>query len=88
MEHAPGPRGSPQEPHGPAVGELLAPEPFAETAKTESCGSNFWLRHFGHSAVSLPKTRASNWWLHSLQAYSKIGIDLSPDPAEKHSILK
>ena len=60
----------------------------AETAKTESCGSNFWLQHFGHSAVSLPKTRASNWWLHSLQAYSKIGIDLSQDPAEKHSILK
>src|ERR1019366_4749478 len=75
IEQAPGPRGSPQLPHGPAEAALLA-EPFAETANTESCGASFLLWHFGHSAFSLPYTSASNWWLHSLQAYSKIGITL------------
>ena len=42
-----------QEPHGPAGrGELEAL--LAETAKTESCGSSFFVWHFGHSAFSLP----------------------------------
>jgi len=37
MEHAPGPRGSPQLPHGPeAVEEGEDELPLAETAKTES----------------------------------------------------
>jgi hypothetical protein len=52
-EQAPGPRGSPQDPHGPAAGDELA-EPFADTANTESCGSSFFVWHFGHSAFSLP----------------------------------
>lgn len=40
IEHAPGPRGSPQDPHA-RVGAAEADEPFAETANTESCGSSF-----------------------------------------------
>jgi hypothetical protein len=53
MEQAPGPRGSPQDPHGPA-GEAEGEEPFAETANTESWGSSLVAWHFGHSAFSLP----------------------------------
>jgi len=54
-EQAPGPRGSPQDPQA-RVGEAEAEddEPFADTAKTESCGSSFVVWHFGHSAFSLP----------------------------------
>ncbi|HTS34964.1 MAG TPA: hypothetical protein VMH04_04785 [Candidatus Solibacter sp.] len=53
IEHAPGPRGSPQEPQAPE-GVADVDEPFADTAKTESCGSSFVVWHFGHSAFSLP----------------------------------
>jgi hypothetical protein len=53
IEQAPGPRGSPHDPQAPAgLAELDAL--FAETAKTESCGSNFLVWHLGHSALSLP----------------------------------
>src|SRR5258706_8683352 len=72
-EQEPGPRGSPQEPHGPACIEGAAPL-FADTANTESCGASFLLWHFGHAALSLPKTSASNSCWHSWQMYSKIGI--------------
>jgi 16S rRNA (cytosine967-C5)-methyltransferase len=62
MPHAPGPRGSPQLPQGPAEGAEAALElPFADTAKTESCGASFLLWHFGHAALSRPKISASNW---------------------------
>lgn len=62
LEHAPAPRGSPQAPHGPGDADAEAlEEPLAATANTESCGTNFLLWHLGHSALSLPKTRASNW---------------------------
>jgi len=42
IEHDPGPRGSPQDPHAPPM-EADAPldDPFAETANTESCGASF-----------------------------------------------
>lgn len=73
MEHEPGPRGSPQVLQALGEWEEL-PEPFALTAKTESCGASFLLWHLGHSALSLPKTSASNWCSQSLQTYSKIGI--------------
>jgi hypothetical protein len=70
----PGPSGLPQEPHGPAdtEGDEL---PFADTANTESFGSSFLLWHFGQAALSLPKTRASNWCRQSLQTYSKMGMN-------------
>jgi hypothetical protein len=48
-EHAPGPRGSPQEPHEPVDAGALA-EPLADTAKTLSCGLSFLLSHLGHFA--------------------------------------
>ena len=54
MEQAPGPRGSPQDPHAPDGAAEAEDEPFAETANTESCGSSFVVWHFGHSAFSLP----------------------------------
>jgi len=60
IEHAPGPRGSPQDPHAPA-GAADGDEPLADTAKTDSCGASFLVWHFGHSAFSLPYTSASNW---------------------------
>ena len=41
-EQAPGPRGSPQDPQAPrGEGDCEDDDPFAETAKTESCGSSF-----------------------------------------------
>lgn len=52
-EHAPGPRGSPQDPQGPA-GRAELDAPLADTANTDSCGSSFLVWHFGHSAFSFP----------------------------------
>jgi len=61
-EQAPGPRGSPQDPHAPVERELAdEDEPFPDTANTESCGASFLLWHFGQEALSLPYTSASNW---------------------------
>jgi hypothetical protein len=67
----------------------LAPSALFDTAKTDSCGSSFWLWHFGHCALSLPKISASNWWRHSVQRYSKIGM-ISPheDASGHHDYLK
>jgi hypothetical protein len=53
MEQAPGPRGSPQLPQAPALGDALA-EPFVDIAKTESCCASFLLWHLGHFASWLP----------------------------------
>lgn len=52
-EHAPGPRGSPHDPQAP-LGDAEADDPFADTAKTDSCGSSLVVWHLGHSAFSLP----------------------------------
>src|ERR1700722_7871897 len=54
-EHAPGPRGSPQEPHPPeeAAG-ADEDDPLADTAKTESCGESLVVWHLGHAAFCLP----------------------------------
>jgi hypothetical protein len=50
MEHAPGPRASPQLPQGAGLAELgaLVDGDFDETAKTDSCGASFLLWHLGH----------------------------------------
>jgi hypothetical protein len=72
MEQEPGPRGSPHDPQGPAIG-ADADAPFAETAKTASLGVRFLPRHFGQMALSFPKTRVSNSFWHVLHEYSKIG---------------
>ncbi|HZU41426.1 MAG TPA: hypothetical protein VE994_02050 [Terriglobales bacterium] len=74
IAQAPGPRGSPQLPQGPADGIGDALELFVETAKTDNCGSSFLLWQEGHSAFSDPYTKASNWRFHCLQMYSKIGM--------------
>ena len=73
--HDPGPSGFPHDPQGPAdiAGAAL---PLADTANTESLGSSFLLSHFGQAVLSLPKTRASNSCWHSLQTYSKMGIEI------------
>jgi hypothetical protein len=40
-EQLPGPRGSPQDPQAPDDdGNAAGDDPFADTAKTESCGSS------------------------------------------------
>jgi hypothetical protein len=77
IEHAPGPRGSPQLPQAPPSGVAPLDAPLADTANTESCGSSFLLWHFGHSALSFPYTSASNSCWHWLQMYSKIGMNFS-----------
>jgi len=77
MEQAPGPRGSPQEPHaptGPADAEVF----FVATAKTESLVARVLLWHFGQEAFSSPKTKASNSCSHDLHRYSKMGMSVSP----------
>ena len=43
MAQAPGPRGSPQLPQGPAEGIGDALEPFVATANTDNCGASFLL---------------------------------------------
>jgi hypothetical protein len=74
MEHAPGPRGSPQLPQ-PPEGAGAADELFAETAKTDSCWASFLLLlQVGQTGFSLPNTSVSNRWSHPLQMYSKIGM--------------
>src|SRR3989442_13517088 len=73
MEQAPGPRGSPQEPHaptGPAEAEVL----FVATANMESLGARVLLWHLGQDAFSSPKISVSNSWSHALHRYSKIGM--------------
>src|SRR5262249_16265778 len=77
-EQEPGPRGSPQLPHGPVGTPSLASDragrPPELTANTESCFSSRRLWHSGHTAFLLPVTSSSNLWWHSLQLYSKIGM--------------
>jgi len=73
-EQAPAPRGSPHVPHG-AAGSLEW-LPFAETAKTESCGESLRLSHFGQAGFWLPKINASKRWEQFSQTYSKIGIGI------------
>jgi len=48
MEHAPGPRGSPQEPHAPTSDVVEADLALAATANTESCCSSLPPLHDGH----------------------------------------
>jgi hypothetical protein len=59
IEQAPGPRGSPQLPQAPTDADALA-ELLADIAKTDNCCVSFLLWHFGHSALPLPYTNASN----------------------------
>ena len=53
-EQDPGPRGSPQEPHGPAEAAEVEDPLLAETANTDSCGSSLVAWHLGQAAFSLP----------------------------------
>jgi hypothetical protein len=59
IEQAPGPRGSPQDPHPPddlssGIDACELDPPLADTAKTDSCGSSFLLSHFGQTAFCFP----------------------------------
>jgi len=58
-EQAPGPRGSPQDPHAlledeDADAAAEDDEPFAATANTESCGASLVEWHLGQVAFALP----------------------------------
>ena len=76
MLQEPGPRGSPQLPHGPLAG-AAARDFSPPTAKLDNCWLSRLLSQLGQAAFCLPITMASNWWLHSWQTYSKIGIFLA-----------
>lgn len=79
MLQEPGPRGSPQEPHGegPAgAAEVRDGEP-CDTANTDSCLSRAWEWHCGHSAGREALTMASNGCWQSRQTYSKMGMTVT-----------
>ena len=73
IEHDPGPRGSPQVPHGPAK-SFGAPEPPALTAKTDSCFSSAALAQAGQEGSCPCRVRYSKRWPQSRQANSNRGI--------------
>ena len=76
MEQEPGPRGSPQVPHG-AIGSCEAPEDAltARAANVECRRSSEVLRQEGHSGLSsLVRDSHSNEWLQVVQLYSNSGI--------------
>lgn len=62
IEQAPGPRSSPQLPHGPTLpaSDPALEVPFEGTANTESCVISFLPWHLGQFAFWLPYTIASN----------------------------
>ena len=60
-EQAPGPRGSPQRPHGARCRELDEPDEAVLTAKVESARSRSVAWHAGHSGCSCPRTSVSKW---------------------------
>jgi hypothetical protein len=77
MEQAPGPPETPQVPP-PQFAALRVDEDFSPpTAKLETCWRSFLLSHLGQTGFRCPSTMASNWWSHSWQMYSKIGIFFS-----------
>jgi hypothetical protein len=53
-EHAPGPRGSPHEPHAPAERAALALLLLAATANTDSLDCSLALPQCGHAALCDP----------------------------------
>jgi hypothetical protein len=73
MEQLPGPRGSPQVPHGPAAARGAA-SALALTAKTDNCLSSASLEQDGQVAFRPPWTIASKACWQSRQTYSKMGM--------------
>ena len=73
----PGPSGWPQLPQGPIadIGAASAGEPWV--AKTDSSFSRSVEWQLGHAATVVERTRVSNCWPQSWQAYSKIGMAVS-----------
>ena len=72
MPQAPGPRGSPQLPHGPGIGAGLAlaatPRPIETTDSTRSTRCD---EHAGQGGVAAAEeTSSSNGWEHFWQTYS------------------
>ena len=71
VPQAPGPRGSPQEPHGGSGMALLGlPPSLTLAANVECCLSRLLLLHSGHSGLSERLMINSNSWSHFLQMYS------------------
>ena len=70
MAQAPGPRGSPHEPQGPAARGGAGAEPREPTANVESwrAGRVAWQR--GHDGSSPERVRRSKRWPHWLHEYS------------------
>jgi hypothetical protein len=76
MEQAPGPRGSPHEPHGLVVSEAKAePDPpFELTAKTDNCFSRSWPAQAGQAGDRPSRVRNSKRWPQPRHAYSNKGM--------------
>ena len=73
IEQAPGPRGSPQRPHGagPALDDSRPP---VATAKVDSTRSRFVPAHAGQCGTSCPRTSTSACLPQSRQSYSYRGM--------------
>src|SRR5690606_22429324 len=71
---APGPRGSPQAPHGPTAGIDDAEADDVDTANTDSCFSRSRPEQSGQTAGRAPVTKASKCRPQFRQRYSKRGI--------------
>jgi hypothetical protein len=69
---APGPSGWPQLPQGPAIAGADCADCAADgpVANTDNCFSSAVDWQLGHWGTVLDRTRASNAWPQSLQAYS------------------
>jgi|GEM_PF-3952222 len=83
---APGPRGSPHEPHAPIAG-CGSPPPLLLTANVDSSFSSLALLHVGQVGLAEPMTRVSNRWPHFLHAYSKRGIGPPHEVRLDYSLL-
>jgi len=63
-------------PHGLGgkSGMAVADAPALLVANTDNCFSSCTEWHLGHSGVLSERTKVSNWWPQSRQAYSKMGM--------------
>jgi hypothetical protein len=74
LEQAPGPRGSPQDPHPAAEDSLRAGELPLDTAKVERSFKTSRLSQAGQPGFVPPSTTCSNFFPQRRHAYSKSGM--------------
>ena len=65
MEQAPGPRGSPHAPHGPAgASSARGDEALVLTAKVDNCLLRAVPSHDGHTGARSARVKCSKRWPH------------------------